>query len=363
MNVELLGLATAVAQHSISQDQAMEFALARCCDRPSQKRLVQTLYRRSGVSKRSSVLLENDDDDTALSFYPLRTSPDDRGLDTQTRMESYISHALPLARRAASEALEQSNIDPQKITHLITCSCTGFSAPGLEVRLLNALGLPATVSRTHIGFMGCHASFNAMAVARSFIMAQPDARVLVCSAELCSLHFAYGFDTQRMVANALFADGAAAAVLGASDQDQSHEAWQLAQTGSCILPDSTDAMTWNIGNHGFVMTLSSRVPDLIAAHLRSWLEPWLAQQGLALSDIGSWAIHPGGPRIVESTEAALGLPDGIAKVSRQVLSDYGNMSSATILFILKQLRDAGAARPCVALGFGPGLAAEVMLWR
>jgi predicted naringenin-chalcone synthase len=105
------------------------------------------------------------------------------------------------------------------------------------------------------------------------------------------------------------------------------------------------------------------VPDLIAAHLRLWLEPWLAQQRLTLSDIGSWAIHPGGPRIVEATEVALGLPNGTAKVSRQVLNDYGNMSSATILFILKQLRDTHAPRPCVALGFGPGLAAEVMLWR
>jgi len=363
MTVDLLGLATALPPHAMSQDQAMRMAMDRCCDNPAQERLTRTLYRRSGVKQRCSALLGARGNGDPMRFYPKPVSPDDHGPDTRSRMTCYAAQALPLARRAAGDAIEQAGVDVQSLTHVVTCSCTGFSAPGLEVGLVDKLGLPPTVSRTHLGFMGCHAAFNALTVARSFIMADPRARVLVCSVELCSLHFAYGFDTHRLVANALFSDGAAAAVLGGDIHPKSAEPWQLADVGSCILPDCAEAMTWNIGNHGFVMTLSGRVPDLIAAHLRPWLAPWLAQRGLSLSQVASWAIHPGGPRIVESVESALDLPQDATRVSRQVLSDCGNMSSATILFILQRLRDAGAPRPCVALSFGPGLAAEVMLWR
>jgi predicted naringenin-chalcone synthase len=180
--------------------------------------------------------------------------------------------------------------------------------------------------------------------------------------ELCSLHFQYGWEPQQIVANALFADGAAALVgQAAQAADVSRISWRVAATGSCVFAGSQDAMTWTVGDYGFRMTLSPRVPELIRAHLADWLTHWLAQQGLSMRDIGSWAIHPGGPRVLSAVEAALNLPAGAAEASRQVLAEHGNMSSPTVLFILERLRRAGAPLPCVMLAFGPGLTAEAAL--
>ena len=137
----------------------------------------------------------------------------------------------------------------------------------------------------------------------------------------------------------------------------------MSANGACLFPDCEDAMTWTIGDHNFEMTLSKRVPALIGEGLRPWLEAWLAQNGLTLDDVASWAIHPGGPRILSAVEEALGLTGEQAAASRGVFADYGNMSSPTVLFILERLRSRGAPRPCVALGFGPGLAAEAALLR
>jgi predicted naringenin-chalcone synthase len=220
--------------------------------------------------------------------------------------------------------------------------------------------------------MGCHGAFNALQVGRAIARAEPTARVLVVAVELCSLHFAYGFEPQQIVANALFADGAGAAVLVGEDVTTDRPpVLRLRGTGSCLLPDSSDAMTWRIGDHGFAMTLSPRVPTIIGRHLRPWLTDWLGQHELQIDDIDRWAIHPGGPRVLESVTDALALDAGVADVSRAVLAAHGNMSSATILFILRELAAANTQthgeshaddpRPIVALGFGPGLVAEAML--
>ena len=157
-------------------------------------------------------------------------------------------------------------------------SCTGFFAPGLDLALIRGLGLPATVECAQVGYMGCHGAMNGLRVARAFGAADPEARVLLCATELCSLHYNYGWDPQKIVANAIFSDGAAA-VVGTGGQ----EPWHVTATGSCLLPESADAMTWTIGDHGFEMTLSRRVPELIARHLRPWLESWLAQHDVALA--------------------------------------------------------------------------------
>ncbi|MBL9084713.1 MAG: type III polyketide synthase, partial [Planctomycetaceae bacterium] len=141
------------------------------------------------------------------------------------------------------------------------------------------------------------------------------------------------------------------------------EGLKVAATGSCYIPDSGDAMSWNIGDNGFEMYLSPRVPDLIMQNLRPWFETWLGEQGLKIEDIGSWAVHPGGPRVLTAVEDSLGLDRTHTATSREVLAECGNMSSPTVLFILQRLRAAGAKMPCVALGFGPGLAAEAALFR
>ena len=161
---------------------------------------------------------------------------------------------------------------------------------------------------------------------------------------------------QRLARSSLrvFSPRRAAGGNGAASNGDSHPHWQLARNGSNLFPASEDAMAWRIGNHGFEMTLSPRVPELIAGQLRPWIETWLSREGMALAEVQSWAIHPGGPRVVSQVAAALSLGDNAVAMSQQVLSEYGNMSSATILFILRRLMAQDAPRPCVALAFGPG---------
>jgi predicted naringenin-chalcone synthase len=175
------------------------------------------------------------------------------------------------------------------------------------------------------------------------------------------LHYFYGWDPQKVIANSLFADGAAALVVGhAATGDK--QSWRLTASGSHLFPDSKNAMTWTIGDHGFEMTLSRQVPAIIAQDLKAWLEHWLGSRGLTLSEVKSWAVHPGGPKILDGVEAALDLSADRLAASRVVLAEYGNMSSPTILFILDRLRRENVPRPCVALAFGPGLVVEAALF-
>jgi len=242
----------------------------------------------------------------------------------------------------------------------VTVSCTGFCTPGVDFAQIDRLRLPPTVQRTHVGFMGCHGAVNGMRVAMAFANAQAEARVLLCAVELPSLHFHYGPDPQKIVANALFGDGAAALIGMACHTDPT--AWRLTATGSFILPDSVADMSWSVGDHGFEMTLSKRVPALIARHLSVWLERWLDRRSLKLKEIPSWIVHPGGPRILTAVEETLGLTAEQMAASRAILAECGNMSSPTVLFILDRLRLQHAQRPALALAFGPGMVVEAALF-
>jgi predicted naringenin-chalcone synthase len=275
-------------------------------------------------------------------------------------MALYEQVAPGLAAQASREAMTSAGICAEQVSHLVTVSCTGFFAPGLDTRVIGALGLPPSTRRTHVGFMGCHGALNGLRVAQSFIESDPDAVVLVCSVELCSLHFAYGWDPDMLVPNALFADGAAAVVGRAAAAAETRE-WRVEACETLLMPDSAEDMSWRIGDHGFRMTLSARVPDLIESHVGAWLESWLGEHGLSVQAVGSWGVHPGGPRIVSSVERAASLGKEQTQISRAILADCGNMSSATVLFILDRLRAAEAPLPCVALAFGPGLVAEAVL--
>jgi predicted naringenin-chalcone synthase len=278
-------------------------------------------------------------------------------------MTRYEAAAPPLAAEAARRALAEAQWEAADITHLVTVSCTGFFAPGPDAALIDRLGLSRSVHRTHVGFMGCHGTMNGLRVASSFTRSDPGARVLVSSVELCSLHLAYGGDPNDLVANAIFGDGAAALAGAAPEAPEVRDAWTVAANGTFLIPRSEDAMSWRIGDHGFRMTLSARVPDLIQTHLQQWLDGWLNDLGLAREEVASWAVHPGGPRILTAAEEALGLEKPANAVPREVLSEFGNMSSATILFILQRMRRRGAPRPLVALAFGPGLVVEALLIR
>lgn len=184
----------------------------------------------------------------------------------------------------------------------------------------------------------------------------------MCAVELCSLHYQHGWRPDRLVSNAIFADGAAA-LAGCGQPGADTPVWELAANGSSLLEDSSDLMSWRIGNHGFEMSLSARVPSVIERELRPWLDRWLAGVGLSVGEIARWAVHPGGPRILETVAQAVGIGRDDYAASQEVLREFGNMSSPTILFILDRLRRRSAPLPCLAIGFGPGLAVEAALFR
>jgi len=363
MSLAILGIGTSEPAYSIAQHDAAELASTFCLTTPEQAQTLQALYRRTRIERRGSVLLEQPEGTSPRqTFMAPAISEEDEGPTTGARMERFAEEAPPLALAAARQAIERSQVSAGEITHAITVSCTGFVAPGFDLRLVKGLKLSPDVARAHIGFMGCHGALNALRMASAFAGTVPAARILICATELCSLHYRYGRGSDKLVANAIFADGSAAIVCGAGELARP-PGWRLARSGSHLFPASEDAMSWRIGDHGFEMSLSPRVPELIAEHLRPWMEDWLARDGMTLADVRTWAVHPGGPRIVNQVACGLGLPDDAPAVSQQVLKECGNMSSATIVFILERLIAQDAPRPCVALAFGPGLVVEAAMFR
>ena len=348
MPLSVIGLGTAVPQGRLSQAEALALAPQMHGASPRQQRLLERIYQRSGVTHRHCI--------------PPSVSPNPT---TAERMRRYQPAALDLAQRASGLALEDAGIEASAVTHLITVSCTGFGAPGFDLALIASLPLSLDVARTHVGFMGCHGAFNALRVARAFVEADPRACVLLCAVELCSLHLQEGWNPDHIVANALFADGAGAVVAVGSEvggtSSRKTGGLQLVASSSTVLAGTEDLMGWTIEDHGFSMVLSSLVPSRIAAHLRPWLDRWLAGQGLALPEVETWAVHPGGPRILRAVLESAALEPAQIDLSTEVLAQFGNMSSATILFILERLRTRAGSGPCLALGFGPGLTVEAAL--
>lgn len=369
-NFKILGIGTALPDYAISQQGAATFAATviepASAAGSNVSAVVQGLYRRTGVQTRHSVLLESSSNEeaTAERFYRRAISIDDRGPSTSERMNRYELEAPRIARRSAHAALKITGVSPGEITHLITVSCSGFHAPGVDFYLQRQLGLSPSVARVHVGFMGCHGALNGLRVAKAFAQMDSQSVAMVCAVELCSLHHQYGWDPQKIVANSLFADGAAA-LIGRNERTigngPSPFPGSLVDSLSRIVPGTAEAMTWRIGDHGFEMTLSPEVPVLIKQHLPQVLAEFLGRNAMQISDVHSWAIHPGGPRILTACAEAAQLSNESCEPSLSILQRFGNMSSPTILFILEELRRRNAQLPCVLLAFGPGLNIELAL--
>ena len=345
----ILGIGTAAPDFQVSRELGCELALEFSPSLPVDK--LRHLYDECGVAFRGSVF------DVADMRRFVLEGPDDRGATTESRLECFMPNAVGLGATAARRAFEESGRSPSEVTHLVTVSCTGARSPGIDHGLIERLGLSPDVSRTHIGFMGCHAGLNGLAVASAFVRADPAAVVMLVCVEMCSLH--YQIDDPRwdqQVANAIFADGAACALLGSGSEGP-----RVIGSLSRVFPETASRMGWEIGQHGFRMTLSPRVPGLIRRHLADWLEHWLERRGFAISDIDGWVIHPGGRDILEGVRRGLQLDPGHMLEAEQVLQQHGNMSSATILWVLKAKLASNPIGPLMALAFGPGLTGEGIL--
>ncbi len=326
------------------------------------------LYEQSAIDYRYSCVGDyGEDDPSAFDFFPenwaLEPAP-----STRERNEKYREAAIPLAEDVAGRALDAADTTADDITHVIAVSCTGFFAPGLDIELVKRLGLPADTERTFIGFMGCYAAFNALRVAHSFCQSRPDARVLVVCTELCTLHFQIEDTLESVVVNSLFSDGAAATVLSARSGHEATGRLAYIDGQSRLDDDSMEDMTWAIGNTGFLMGLSARVPDVIADHLPGYIDDLLHANDRESADMDFWAVHPGGRAVVERAQEVLGLDPDDVQPSLEVLRQYGNMSSPTILFVLQRILERqvqGDGAPPdrgVAMAFGPGLTIEGALF-
>jgi predicted naringenin-chalcone synthase len=349
-------IGTAVPAHDI---HVLFVAFARTLLHGARTRLVyDRMAERSGIAHRYSFLppgrLEAGEVDAEF-FYRRGAFP-----GTAARMALYAPNALRLALAAVADLDIAAERD--RITHLIVASCTGFTAPGLDLQLTEHLGLRRDVERTLIGFMGCAAAIPALRAASHAVRAQPGARALVVNLELATLHLQESSDLETVLSFLLFADGAAAALVTGDATGLA-----LGDFRAAIIPGSADLITWHIGDQGFDMHLSGKVPGRIAAALREDLargDPGGILRGEGTQAVDLWAVHAGGRTVLDAVEIGLRLDKAALRASRAVLHDFGNMSSATVMFVLRRLLAAGGAGGRgLALAFGPGMVAETFRFR
>ncbi len=274
---------------------------------------------------------------------------------TARRMEAFEAFAPQLARRTL-DRLKLTDEERLGITHVVVASCTGFYAPGLDFDVVTHLGLSPSVERTMIGFMGCYAAINALKVAHHTVRSEPDAKVLVLNLELCTLHMQETSELEQMLSFLLFADGCSACLISAQPEGLAMDSFL-----AVCLPDSSHFITWRIRGTGFDLHLSGEVPVEIRRSLNSVRSQ--ITRGKDPLKIDMWAVHPGGRTILDAVEQGLGLPKQALSKSRDILARFGNMSSATVMFVLEQVLNEAQSGQCgCAMSFGPGVTAETMLF-
>lgn len=272
------------------------------------------------------------------------------GAGTAERMRRFIDAAMPLGADAVTDALKDAGLAASDVGLFAVVSCTGYTTPGLDIRLADELGMDPAVQRLHLGHMGCYAALPGLGAVSDFVTARDKPAVLLC-AELTSLHVQPpSGDVQQVVAHALFSDAVAAVVV----EPGAPAGWEVVASAAVTDPTTSALMTWDVTDLGFKMGLSPEVPAVLGRHAGPAIEALLGPHGLQIDDVAHWAVHPGGRRIVEVVGEALALSDGQLAPSFAVLRDAGNCSSATVLLVLEQL-DAEPGQYAVAMAFGPGL--------
>ncbi|QNG18166.1 type III polyketide synthase [Rhodococcus triatomae] len=339
-------ISTAVPEHDVHQ------AFVDFADNTFTERRKQLLFRRMAdraqISHRWAGIGSPD------SFY----GDDPNSVTTETRMIEFERNAPGLATRA----VDGLNLGDQaaEVTHLIVISCTGFFSPGIDFEIIEKCGVPMSVERTTIGFMGCFAGINGLKTAHHIVRSEPNAKVLVVSLELCSLHLQRSDSLETMLSFLVFGDGCAAVLVSAEEEGIAIDSFK-----ALMVPESAELITWRIGDIGFDMVLSGKVPGVLS---RTLDEPNVKSilSGAEKDSINLWAVHPGGRSILDAVEEAVGLEPEALSPSRHVLDNYGNMSSATVLFVLAEMmeraKNGGPTGSGCAMAFGPGLTAETMLF-
>lgn len=356
MAARILSIGTATPPTTITQDRIRDFLAGQPdCDRLTQ-RLIRATFDAAEIERRATVLTELAEDPGAEGLF-VDAAGVLRSPGTALRNAEYVRLAPELSARAARAAMDEAGVTASEITHVVTVSCTGCFAPGPDFRLVRDLNLADSTERYHLGFIGCAAAFPALRAAERFCAAQPDAVVLVVCTELCSLHIRPSSSPDQIVSSSVFADGSAAAVVAA---DPGHRGGlDLERFGTALTSEGEDDMAWTIGDDGFEMTLTGEVPRIIGREIRAAVDGFL---GGDVPDV--WAVHPGGRSILDRVQAGLQLDPDALRASRAVLRENGNMSSATVMFILRALlhdEQVADGATIAGLAFGPGLSVESAL--
>lgn len=359
--IAITAIGTANPRYKNSQNAIADLMIKSLQLTPSKRRLLHSIFKATGIEQRYSVLNDFCKSYEDFTFFPNKTGASFPG--TKERMLFYKENALNLALSAIENCLfSLPHFKNNHVTHLITVSCTGMYAPGLDIEIIQKLNLNSSINRTAINFMGCYGAFNAIKVADAICKSNPNAHVLIVSVEICSIHFQEEVTLDNLIANSIFSDGAAAILM--ESMPSTNKYFTLENFYNDLLPYSEKEMTWFIGDQGFEIGLSTYVPDLIQSGIENFFS-CVNHDNSSSMDIAFYAIHPGGLKILEACEKALKINKEDTRYSYQILRYYGNMSSATILFVLKaiwnEIKESDHAKNIFSCAFGPGLTMESMI--
>lgn len=356
---KIISIGTALPSFRHRQKDILNFMLNVYRPEAGDRRKIELLYERSGIDTRYSAIPDYSSSLEDRTFYP--PTPDMEPFPgLEKRMELYQQHATELSIRSIENCIE-GYLRKEEITCLITVSCTGMSAPGLDISILQKMKLSPGIQRSSVNFMGCYAALHALKSADAICTADKNARVLIVCTELCTLHFQKEADMDSIASGLLFADGAAA-VLVTGDSFQS-PGLSIKSFYSEVALQGHDDMAWHLSSRGFLMRLSAYIPQLIGESITPLLQNALQAAGIVKDKVTRWAIHPGGKKILETVQKELGLQKGDLSASFNTLRDYGNMSSPTILFVLKEIMEnlERSKEKIFVAAFGPGITLETLI--
>ena len=352
---KIVSIGTALPAFCHAQMDIMRFMQDVYAAGEADARKMRFLYHQSGIKQRYSVISDYSRPFNEWKFFP-QTENLEPFPSLEQRMAVYNKQAPLLSVDAIRNCLGHQH-DPKKVTHLITVSCTGMSAPGLDLQVMELMDLEKNIFRTSVNFMGCYAAIHALKLGDALCKSSPGAQVLIVCTELCTIHFQREATMDNIASSLLFGDGSAAVLM--TGDESKEEGLYLDHFHSEVIPKGKRDMAWELSSTGFLMTLSGYVPDLIEEDFSGVVQRSMQGEGKKTEDITHWCIHPGGKRILEGVQKCIKMQEGSLQSSYNVLEEFGNLSSATILFVLKDLlhRNEKVGKMFGA-AFGPGLTVE-----
>jgi predicted naringenin-chalcone synthase len=356
---KIISIGTAVPIYGTDQNIVLRFMQDAYNDSTASRKLA-VLFHSCGIGKRHSVIPDFD------ASQPVRLLFKDNIIPVVAeRLDLYKKHAVPLAMKAIDDCLEKisNTVSGGEITHLITVTCTGLYAPGIETELITQLNLPPDIFHTSVNFLGCNAAFHALKIGDMIARTEENAKILIVCVELCTLHFQPKNNNDNLLSNTIFGDGAAAVMITSDTfaRQQHLEGLEIKGFYSLLLGRGKELMGWNITSVNFEMVLDSGIPEFIGDNVSDIVNKATNKWNIKSEDIGIWAVHPGEKKILDAIKKQMHLSDADLQCSYNVLSQYGNMSSPTILFILKEIFKQKPREDIFSVGFGPGLSIEAAL--